>query len=382
MSYRVATSQVAASARTKLETLFHDGSQQAAAAISGLMQQIPVDMIAKGRGISFFPGSGMRSVGAVFQGGPTQNFHPHALNQVLERGQVRIPKKFADDLIQLDIDHLAAKKPAVEAWGLNALVGLLNENYSRVESKFLVRSVGPEVRGFLSDRFRRIDTAPIIEEFLRSTRELGAVPVGAVLTPTKFALKVMIPHVFEPITNEVLGIGIALHNSDYGDGACWLRIFVMRLLCLNGMFGEDIMRKVHLGGRLGDDLAFSEVTYQLDTKTMVSATRDIVAQALTPEVVEHRMGLIAAAASAEVDADQRINAMQKAARLTKEEAKRVKELYTSADVEMLPPGNTAWRLSNALALFAHDNEPARQLEIEALAGELSGLSVVNSGAVA
>jgi hypothetical protein len=60
-----------------------------------------------------------------------------------------------------------------------------------------------------------------------------------------------------------------------------------------------------------------------------------------------------------------------AQKLTKEEATGVKEAFVSADIENLPPGQTAWRASNAISWFAHSiNDPERRFEFDKLAGEM------------
>lgn len=375
MQYNTSSSDMARVGRDKLEALFTTGKVRASRAIGLLQDNVPTDMVVPGKSITFMPnGSGVR---ALFKGVDQEHtFHRHALTQLTGRGRVKIPWRFADDLLREDhsIRERNSKAKIDEdnerEWGREVLAHVLNEVYHDVPNRFLVRAVGNEVRGFLSDRYKRIDSAPVIEAFLKEASNIGAVPVEAQFTPTKFWLKAMIPHVFEPVKDEVLSVGVTFHNSDYGDGAYWIKFFLMRLICVNGMMGEDIMRRVHLGSRLGDEVAFSDETHQLDTQTVVSATRDIVKGVLGPEQVDHRMKLIAAASEQEVDADAKIEAMRKASKLTKDESKRLKDIYSSAEVVMLPPGNTAWRLSNALSLFAQGEDPARGLELESMAGDV------------
>ena len=169
-----------------------------------------------------------------------------------------------------------------------------------------------------------------------------------------------------------MAFGITIHNSDYGDGSYWLRAFMVRLVCLNGMLGEDLLRQVHLGKRLGEDISFSQKTHDLDTKALTSATTDLVSHILEPRQIESRMDKIKQAAEEEIDPKKQLAAITKAARLTKGEAAQVAEIYNGPDVEMLPPGNTNWRLSNAISLFAHspDMDPSRGLELERAAGKM------------
>jgi len=49
----------------------------------------------------------------------------------------------------------------------------------------------------------------------------------------------------------------------------------------------------------------------------------------------------------------------------------VKDVFSSADVEKLPPGQTSWRFSNAVSWLANEVEDEhRKLELQELAGTL------------
>ncbi|MDP9036538.1 MAG: hypothetical protein M3O50_17185 [Myxococcota bacterium] len=65
-------------------------------------------------------------------------------------------------------------------------------------------------------------------------------------------------------------------NSDFGNGVHSFRTFVLRVICLNGMTGENVLKQVHLGTRLHEDLELSDRTYRLDTAASASMLRDIV----------------------------------------------------------------------------------------------------------
>jgi hypothetical protein len=48
------------------------------------------------------------------------------------------------------------------------------------------------------------------------------------------------------------------------------------------MAAENLLKQVHLGARLGDEIKFSERMHRLDTAASVSALRDIVRRAFGP----------------------------------------------------------------------------------------------------
>ena len=240
-----------------------------------------------------------------------------------------------------------------------------------------MRVVDNQVRGFLSDRYRRLNSGPIVKGLMESVAEYGAMPIKAQYMDTKFYLKFLLPHILEPIPNEVMLFGLNFRTSDFGDGKLEISGFIHRLRCTNLMMTEDGFSQVHLGGRLSDNISYSDRTYELDTQTVASATKDIVRNVFAPEYVKAKMEQIKEAHEKEVDADVVIEALRKKSRLTKEEAGEVKKLFTSADVQMLPPGQSQLRLANTLSLFAQQTEPDRELELEKLAGEVAGVHKAN-----
>lgn len=352
-------------ARDRLGFLLDSGKQKFANIGAMLDSQLPSDRVVAQGGVSF--GYDGPHITARFNDG-SQRLHRHALQQVGE--EANVPWKFAQTLLQEQPDLLA-----------ETLERRLHRNDATMRRRRLVRSVNGEVRGYLSDKFRRLDSRPILGSMLEVATKKGVVPIDAQLTDTRVFLKVAYPELVEiPEINEVLIIGAVYQNSDFGDGALGLRDFIMRLVCLNGAIGEDGFRKIHLGARLGDDLAFSQKTYELDTATMASAVADITNKILDREEIKEKLTVIRTAATKEIDAPKEIDGLRRKALLTKEEANRVSELYRSAETVLLPPGNSAWRLSNVLSLFAQqlpEPDPVRSIELETLAGRVAGLSSDN-----
>jgi hypothetical protein len=84
----------------------------------------------------------------------------------------------------------------------------------------------------------------------------------------------VLPRIFEPLDREFVVFGGEWSNSDVGNGVHSFRTFALRVVCLNGMTREKVLKQVHLGTQLHEDLELSERTYRLDTATSVSALRD------------------------------------------------------------------------------------------------------------
>ena len=348
------TSDTADFARSKLATIVQSGIKRAAPVIDRVLNEIPEDRVIAARAMHFdvdAEGRVMVAAGDDFAG----QLHDHAFGQVLERAGV--PKAYASSL-------LATKD---EDWKRELLEHILATHYSNDAARYLVRAVKTDVRAVLSDRFRRLDSRPLLDAFIGSCREIGAVPFEGVASDIRSSVRAIVPTVYEPVPGEAMVFGLAWNNSDYGAGAYGISAFVLRLVCLNGAVGASALRKAHLGRQLDDNIEFSQKTYQLDTDTMVSATRDIVRNVLSPKAIETQCDLVRAAHGTEIDFSRAFRKVSAA--LSKTEAKAVEDTFRSADVVMLPAGETAWRFSNALSWVANQAESAdRKLELQALAG--------------
>lgn len=364
--YDVALGEATAGFKAKLEDMIHKTQGSALSVIEKIQRETPVDRVADSTSLEFMTagadnetiilGLRNRKAKGFFQ----ETLHKNALDQVCERAG--IPSTY--------VNRLCAKPYGRE---------LIVENLSRIfkeedNKKFLVRSVNNVVRGVLSNSFKRMDSGPIIEAFAKACSDIGAVPVEGIGGDLRWAVKAILPMVFQPAAKrgmeEVLAFGIQLSNSDYGKGVLGLNAFCTRLVCTNTATLEQVMRQVHLGKRLSEDLEYSQETYMFDTKTQVSAVRDMVHGVLAPAKVNALVARIGEALEARIDPKQAWQELPKMG-LLKGEVDKVKELFTDGDVEMLPRGTTQARLSNAVSWFAKSAaSPERRLELEEIAGQL------------
>lgn len=356
-TYEEAASQAARVARTKLEGLIVRGRHRAAEVIDAVEREVPDDYVVPSPRMHFEPSpSGVVLDFADAHGHQiTHGLHRHALHQATDK--VRLPRRYADELLD------------GEEWQRDLLAHSLNELFEHSGKTYLIRSVDEQVRGFLSNRFRRMDSRPIIEAFAGACAQHGAVPVEGHCLQTKVALKALMPVVYEPVPNEVLAVGVVLQNSDFGHGALSLRSFILRLWCTNLAIADEMLRQVHLGRRLDENVEFSQKTYQLDTATVVSATEDIVASAFAPDTIEKLLEGMRRAHEEQISPTQISAFLRKT--VNKAEAKQITDAFASADVLNLPQGQTRYRLSNAVSWIAGKTEDeGRRLELETVAGSL------------
>ena len=360
---------VASLARAKLESVVAAGMRRAGPVIDRVLSEVPTDAIVRGSALRFnVAGSGDVS---VTRGQGRLGLHRNALGQIADRAG--IPLLYLESLAVEDAIDRSEPVPRIVAdntWRRNLAQHALNEHFSHDSGRYLVRSVNGQARGFLSDRFRRLDSRPLLEAFVTGCKGIGAVPYEGLASDVRAYVRAIVPHVYEPVPGEAMVLGLEWSNSDYGKGTYSISAFVLRLICLNGMTGASRTRNVHLGGRLDERIEFSEATYRKDTETMVSATRDVVRGALGPKAIETQMDAVRRAHSQETNWASAFRRVSKA--LTKAEAESVRSAFEGPDVINLPAGRTQWRFSNALSWVANATEDAeRKAELQGLAGQFA-----------
>lgn len=350
-SYGASPERAASVARERFERQLAEGRSSAEATIAHVVNTVPEDAIVSGGGLGFTANGSLK----VSFDDRERPVHKHAFGQIASRAGV--PIKFANALIE-----------SKDEWRHELLAHNLNEIYHRSGKRYLTRSVDGELRGFLSDRFARYDSRPVLDRFIAAVQSVGALPLNGIATDTRWSLKAVLPKIYEPVPGEVLVYGLELLNSDFGNGALLLRQFMDRLWCWNLCSGEDAVRKTHLGAQLDEDIAYSERTYRLQTETQVSAVADATQHLLSEDRCEEMNNVIRKAADKEVSWKEVKSRLKM---LTKGETEKVKDLFEGQDTYNLPAGQTAWRLSNAVSWLAtglEDNE--RKLDLERAAGQL------------
>lgn len=355
--YNEARSDAARKARVIMQETIDKGRASAERTIATVMRDVPQDYLIRARALQVNVAGGRVSTTIPGTGGTHQpvDFSKHAFNQLCE----------AADMPIADARDLLTEKGD---WGQQLLAHNLRERMTHADDgKKLVRVVGGQVRGVLSDSYKRLDSRPLVEAFCGAASKAGLVPVMGHATETRVALKALLPVVFEPAPNEIMTFGLEWENSDFGAGAHSCRVFMMRVWCTNMAIMERAMRQIHLGKKL-DDVAFSSKTYQLEAQAQASALGDIVSSALAPERVGAYCDVIAQASAEKIDAGKELAKLKA---LTKGERTTVAEAFNSPDVEMMPAGNTLWRLSNAISWVAQKADgDDRRLELEKIAGDV------------
>lgn len=347
-------------ALSKLNEYVDKSRAGAEATVRQILEQVPNDRVVPAGKLEFAADSRMAvRYDHPIDGPQWTSLHHHALIQAASR--MEVPTSYADDLNGSE-------------WGRQLLVRNLNDNLRhRIgdDPRFLLRAVNGEVRGFLSNRYRRIDSRPILDVLMGQANKVGGIVAWGHAGDVNVALRIIIPEVREAVSGDFVVVGVDFSNSDFGRGAVDLSSFLLRLACINGAMVATDFRKIHLGARLDESMEFSERTYRLDTAAMTSALKDMSERLLSPARLDAMVESVRAANAKTIDPDREVAGIRK--RITKAESEALSEKFRSADVVDLPAGTTAWRFSNALSWLARETRQEgrgeRALELESLAGE-------------
>lgn len=266
---------------------------------------------------------------------------------------------------------------------------MIADNFATVianskKANVLLRSTRDQVRGVLSDRYRRMNSAIILKHFHDAVTLSGAIPLKVEETDLRWSIKAILP---QPLKVDLPNHGeewiagvIRLANSDFGFGALSIDVSILRLVCINGMIGENCIRQIHLGSRLGSDIKYADETYEADTKAMALAVRDTTNDALRQEKINEAIEKMREAASTTVDTEKEIIGLVRARRIQKKEGETVKQKLMDRNGTDVPAGPiTRWSMAQAVSHLAGETESAdRRRDLEATAGELAGLRTAKS----
>lgn len=290
------------------------------------------------------------------------SLHANAVGQLADR--MGVPQRYLRTLA------------GGEEWQVLLAAQILNEHSGWTQrSRVLVRTVGKQVRGVLSDSYRRLNSVEILTAFVEEASNQGAVISDAYMNDTKVWAETILPQpIVVPTKNNgdvVIFAGARFSTSDYGDGAVDMRAFLLNGACLNGMVRESVMRQMHLGAKLPDSLALSQQTYELDTQTTVSAVRDLTRGLFLPENIKEKAYEIQGASEMEVDLEKEVKKLTSNGSLLKAEGQEVEKLLMKNDPnDGVQGGSTLWKLTQAITAHARTLTPERSRELHEISGAL------------
>lgn len=206
---------------------------------------------------------------------------PYAHGQIAAR--LDIPKKYYDRCLQEEPDILMANVNGwFEAKPERRMLRIYQDNANTL-------------RAFLSDRYRRIDNYELLMHSilptLMETPELkdDLQIVSCEVTNLKLYIKCIsqsiTAHLGIADVNDQVNAGFVITNSEVGMGAVHISQYIYRRVCRNGMIGESLFRKYHVGRNVDDsfDQYMQNDTLQADDKAIMLKARDMIRAAINKD---------------------------------------------------------------------------------------------------
>lgn len=299
------------------------------------------------------------------QNGSTRIYSMHS-NAIVQAGtKMGVPTGYMKDLAYSNTN-----------WKVDLASDILNRHVVFGDrERVLVREVNGEIRGILSDRYRRLNQAEIYARFAQAMASRGMVIYDAYYDDLKSWMEAVYPEIMQvPISateTEPMVFGMRLSNSDFGTGSLELRMFMVKVVCLNGMVRDSFVKEIHLGSRLPDNIKLSDKTYKLDTDTRASLISDILKDRMTSDMIEKYSMEIQDANNMKVNFEQEFVQLPKLGVL-KEEVKEVQEVIQSGREEdgVNIQGSTLWKLVNGITAVANSKNGTRMRDLQEVAGKL------------
>jgi len=282
------------------------------------------------------------------------NFHSQLANH---HG---IPKRYYDAMQAI---------PGLRAENVNAW--LHHEPQDR-----MVRTLDGNARAYLSSKFRPLDNAfalkamsPVFEDF----KDLEVKSHS--LTDLRLYMQIVFPKLEADIgVGDPVQQGITITNSEVGRGALDVSSLIWRLQCLNGMIGQSILSRRHVGSRIDfntDVNIYQHDTIQAELESYKLRIRDVVRHALQESVFMETIEKLRSANEDEFS--------KRKARKTIENVTKKLEL-TEDDIDgifgnLAKEGNySRYGLANAITFQAHDAEPDKAFDYEKMGNKIIELS--------
>jgi hypothetical protein len=243
--------------------------------------------------------------------------------------------------------------------------------FHKAPERRMLRTLGGDLRAFLSNRYMRTEHEEIAEVALPILAELPNVQiVSSELTERRLYIQFVVPGTQAEIkVGDVVQAGGIISNSEVGCGAVAVSGLLWRLICLNGMKTGDAYRRAHIGREVQDagEVEWADDTRRSDDKTVLLKVRDMVQAVVDETRFLAQVEKLKVLAGARVTGNP-IKAVEVLAnKVNATEGERGGILRT-----LIEGGDpSAWGLINAITAQAHTaKDYDRAVELEAAGGSL------------
>jgi hypothetical protein len=242
----------------------------------------------------------------------------------------------------------------------------------------MIRTLDGTARGYLSDKFRtdmdNYDVAEAALPILEAVPDMKILSLG--VTDTRMYIKAQFPRLQGAVkVGDIVTGGVVISNSEVGCGALNIEVLIYKLSCTNGMIGQSLVRKFHVGAKQGvSDEAYavlSQETRDKSAEAMRAIIADVVTAATDESKFQLRLDKLRDATEQRVEGDvpKAIEVLGNRLNLNKEEQSGVlTRLIEGGDL-------SRWGLANAVTRTASDSDDYdRATELERIGGRVIELN--------
>lgn len=265
-------------------------------------------------------------------------------------------------------DRMAIEAPALLADNVNVWLGARS-----LKERRLVRTLGGDVRAFLSNAYQRIENEHIAEVVLPILADIPGVEiVSAEITERRMYIQATTPETRAVKVGDEVRAGVIISNSEIGHGSVSIAPMVYRLVCLNGMVMPDArFRANHVGRRIEDNEAlYANDTKAADDRAVLLKVRDHVKAAVDTVNFRARVDRMAQLTEIKVigNPEKSVEVLAKAVGVTETERGGIlRSLIEGGSL-------SAWGILNAVTAQAHAAVTYdRAVEFETMGGQLLDL---------
>lgn len=160
--------------------------------------------------------------------------------------------EYAHSQIRQRLDIPAKYYKKMQAAAPELLEANVNHWFQKAPERRMVRTLDGTARAFLSGKYKTLDNIDLAECILPIIAEKKIEIVSSEITENRLYIKGLFPAIETEVTEgDVIQAGIAISNSEIGDGALRIEPLVFRLVCKNGMIAQDYgVHKHHVGRAL------------------------------------------------------------------------------------------------------------------------------------
>ncbi len=240
----------------------------------------------------------------------------------------------------------------------------------------------PLMRGFMSNKFFRLDNFDMFEAVYPIFEKHGLSIVSSELTDRKMYLKVLSPKLkTEIVVGDTVQFGIVISNSDVGAGSARIEPLLYRLICKNGVISNAALTKYHIGKSASESQAYelySDAKRNMDAKAFFMKVVDLIEGSLRKDVFEAEVDKIKRAMNDNIDEkaepEKVIELSMKATGISGEGKK--KSILSALASGNDGAGYTRWGMVNSFTRVAQDESISYEesIELERAGGKILELS--------